>query len=282
MGEDMEERTFDILTSLGSCADLIRAWEETPAGVFMQDTSLALLWANRSFRTTVNCPDPDSLRHRRINDFFPAETAQLFDDTAARVMATGTPAPPTLEHILCPGSILRWMLISHTPILSQGAVTGLFTLCVDCTDILEDKQQQILTTRHQNTRLTDLPPVPAGDTHSSVLLVDDEDSLRALLAQLLEQRGYTVLAARNGGDALQMARDLDHPVDIIITDLIMGRINGTRLAASLRELWPQIPIIYISGFAEELKPLADNGEHCLSKPFGAAELFTTIEDALAS
>ena len=76
----------------------------------------------------------------------------------------------------------------------------------------------------------------AGD--ELVLVVEDEDELRRLAVRELEERGYLVLAAANGVEALAVAHSLERPVDLLVTDVVMPEMSGVELADSLVELWP--------------------------------------------
>ena len=122
------------------------------------------------------------------------------------------------------------------------------------------------TTRRARTRA-------AGD--ELVLVVEDEDELRRLAVRELEERGYLVLAAANGVEALAVARSLERPVDLLVTDVVMPEMNGVELAESLVELWPTVAVLFMSGHLDEgamgrhpLDPDAD----LLPKPFTPDQL----------
>ena len=83
----------------------------------------------------------------------------------------------------------------------------------------------------------------------TVLLVDDDPLLRALLARALADDGYAVLAAENGEEALTLASTLIDQLGLVITDIRMPVMDGVQLAAHLAQLRPTLPILFISGFA---------------------------------
>ena len=116
-----------------------------------------------------------------------------------------------------------------------------------------------------------------------VLVVEDEDELRRLAVRELEERGYLVLAASNGVEALSVARSLERPVDLLVTDVVMPEMNGVELAESLVDLWPELAVLFMSGHLDEgamerhpLDPDAD----LLPKPFTPNQLGRRARHAL--
>jgi PAS domain S-box-containing protein len=108
-----------------------------------------------------------------------------------------------------------------------------------------------------------------------VLVVEDEDELRRLAVRELEERGYLVLAAANGVEAMAVAHSLERPIDLLVTDVVMPEMNGVELAGSLVELWPSVAVLFMSGHLDEgaldrhpLDPDAD----LLPKPFTPDQL----------
>jgi len=116
-----------------------------------------------------------------------------------------------------------------------------------------------------------------------VMVVEDEDELRRLAVRELEELGYLVLAAANGVEALSVARSLERPVDLLVTDVVMPEMNGVELAESLVELWPTLAVLFMSGHLDEgamdrhpLDPDAD----LLPKPFTPDQLGRRARHAL--
>jgi PAS domain S-box-containing protein len=108
-----------------------------------------------------------------------------------------------------------------------------------------------------------------------VLVVEDEDELRRLAVRELEERGYLVLAAADGVEALAVARSLERSIDLLVTDVVMPEMNGVELAESLVDLWPSVAVLFMSGHLDEgamerhpLDPDAD----LLPKPFTPDQL----------
>jgi PAS domain S-box-containing protein len=116
-----------------------------------------------------------------------------------------------------------------------------------------------------------------------VLVVEDEDELRRLAVRELEERGYLVLAAGNGVEALAVAHSLERPIDLLVTDVVMPEMNGVELAESLVALWPSVAVLFVSGHLDEgamdrhpLDPDAD----LLPKPFTPDQLGRRARQAL--
>jgi PAS domain S-box-containing protein len=123
----------------------------------------------------------------------------------------------------------------------------------------------------------------SGEGDELVLVVEDEDELRRLAVRELEERGYLVLAAANGVEAMEVARSLERPIDLLVTDVVMPEMNGVELAQSLLELWPSVAVLFMSGHLDEgamerhpLDPDAD----LLAKPFTPAQLARRARHAL--
>jgi len=115
-----------------------------------------------------------------------------------------------------------------------------------------------------------------------VLLVDDELAVRKLVARILARRGYTVLEAENGEDALRVAGEHGAPIDLVLTDLVMPGMGGAEVATQLRLLWPRMRVIYMSGYGEE--DLSTHGVTApamfLSKPFRPDDVVAKVGEAL--
>jgi two-component system, cell cycle sensor histidine kinase and response regulator CckA len=128
--------------------------------------------------------------------------------------------------------------------------------------------------------------VPATTTgQERVLLVEDDPSVRDLLRGFLEELGYTVLAADNGSAGLEIARRNEDKIDLVVTDVVMPRMNGIELARHLRDEQPGLKVILMSGYTRDRNPLEDEsllGPDCLflQKPFSTQILGQTIRTLL--
>jgi two-component system, cell cycle sensor histidine kinase and response regulator CckA len=119
----------------------------------------------------------------------------------------------------------------------------------------------------------------------TVLLVEDEESLRALNARGLASRGYTVLEAGNGVEAIDVLERSGRPVDLVVSDVVMPEMDGPTLARELRNRNPDLKIIFVSGYAEDAfqKHLAEPGQFAfLAKPFTLKQLVAAVKETLAA
>ncbi len=119
--------------------------------------------------------------------------------------------------------------------------------------------------------------------HETVLLVEDEDAVREVVRRVLERQGYRVIEASSGPRALALAANWPHPIDLLLTDVIMPDMNGPQLAAQLSGLRPGIRILYASGYAADaLGPmgLGSRDVAIIQKPFTPSELAQRVRQAL--
>ncbi|MCF7798033.1 MAG: response regulator [Lentisphaeria bacterium] len=119
----------------------------------------------------------------------------------------------------------------------------------------------------------------------SILVVDDELTIRELLKQLLELNNYKVITASNGLEALEIYEREGDQIDLVITDLGLPRLNGKKLGEKIKTLNPDAKMIIATGFADQddHTKLMDIGFiHVVSKPFDIREMINTVKRALAT
>jgi PAS domain S-box-containing protein len=117
----------------------------------------------------------------------------------------------------------------------------------------------------------------------TVLLVEDEASVRQASRQFLIQSGYNVLEAFDGEDALRAAREHDGPIHLMITDVVMPRISGPRLAEQLADDRPDMKVLFVSGYAERTvlqHGKIDITQRFLQKPFSLKTLARKVREVL--
>ena len=136
-----------------------------------------------------------------------------------------------------------------------------------------------------------LPP-PAEDEddivrdltgHGTVLLVEDEDAVRIFGARALRNKGYTVLEASNGQNAIDVLRDAGQKVDVLVTDIVMPEMDGPTLIHAMRQEHPEIKVICVSGYAEDTvrKRLeATDDIRFMAKPFTLSQLALKVKEVL--
>lgn len=130
------------------------------------------------------------------------------------------------------------------------------------------------------------PPLNlAAPTHrpATVLLAEDDDGLRRLVVQTLERNGYLVLEANSGELALELARDFEGTIDVLMSDIEMALISGNDLALALQAANPQLSVLLMSGTADEsiLGGLLPNTSAFLAKPFRPSALVDHVQSLLA-
>ncbi|MDE1972653.1 MAG: response regulator [Hyphomicrobiales bacterium] len=119
----------------------------------------------------------------------------------------------------------------------------------------------------------------------TILLVEDEEGLRALNARGLASRGYTVLEAGNGVEAIEVLEKSAKPVDLVVSDVVMPEMDGPTLARELRVRNPGLKIIFVSGYAEDAfqKNLPEHSQFAfLPKPFTLKQLVAAVKETLAA
>ena len=119
----------------------------------------------------------------------------------------------------------------------------------------------------------------------TILLVEDEDGLRALNARGLVSRGYSVLQAANGVEAMAVLEKADGAVDLVVSDVVMPEMDGPTLLKEMRKRNPELKIIFVSGYAEGAfqKHLPEHGQFAfLPKPFTLKQLVAAVKETMAS
>jgi CheY-like chemotaxis protein len=116
----------------------------------------------------------------------------------------------------------------------------------------------------------------------TVLLVDDDAAVRAVTADMLHELGYTVMQAASGAAALEMLRR-EPGIDMLVADFAMPGMNGARLAESARALIPDLPVVFVTGYADtdEIEAAVGRDATILRKPFTLGELREALAQACA-
>ena len=127
-------------------------------------------------------------------------------------------------------------------------------------------------------------PPDMGNSHqatATVLVVEDEASLRTFTCTLLQNSGYTVLEAGDGDEALTLAGQYKQPIHLLLTDMIMPGMNGPAVAGKLASLHPEAKVLFMSGYTGFVsRGLIDPHAVLVSKPFTREELLRKIEQVL--
>jgi two-component system, cell cycle sensor histidine kinase and response regulator CckA len=125
-------------------------------------------------------------------------------------------------------------------------------------------------------------PKPAADLtgRGAILLVEDEEAVRAFASRALASRGYTVLEAETGLDALRVVEDASEPIDLIVSDVIMPEMDGPTMLTELRKRGLNAKVIFVSGYADDAfaRNLPEGQDFVfLPKPFSLKQLIETVK-----
>ena len=144
---------------------------------------------------------------------------------------------------------------------------------------------RVFLPRTHSTPEADVPSAPASAAQVSetLLLVEDEESVRRLARKILERKGYRVIEAGNGEEALERIAALDEPLDLIVTDVVMPRMSGAELARTLRDRGLRVPVLFMSGYADDSRVINDIAAArgtFLEKPFTPDALLRRVRTTL--
>ncbi|MCE5243135.1 MAG: PAS domain S-box protein [Syntrophobacteraceae bacterium] len=127
------------------------------------------------------------------------------------------------------------------------------------------------------------PPVPSGS--GTILVVEDEEMIREMTALILKRQGYTIRKASNPKEALEMCKNGELRVDLLLTDVIMPGMSGKELADRLLQMRPDIKVLFMSGYTSNVvvnRGVLEDGLNFLPKPFSIADLCRKVATVLNS
>jgi CheY-like chemotaxis protein len=125
--------------------------------------------------------------------------------------------------------------------------------------------------------------LPRG--YEVVLVVEDQPALRQFTVEVLRSQGYVTVEAGNAEQALEAARANKRPIDLLVTDVIMPGIDGAELARQMRDVVPDLPVLYVSGYTGDARRALNElsgSANFLSKPFTAEDLTSRVRELLDS
>ena len=127
-------------------------------------------------------------------------------------------------------------------------------------------------------------PDPADDLPSArqpvVLVVEDDDALREITETLVRSFGYEALSAASSGEAVELFQRRGGEIDLLLADVVMPDLDGTRLARLLRERRPQLAVLFVSGYPDALAVRGLPSEALLLKPFTSSALAARLRRLL--
>jgi two-component system, cell cycle sensor histidine kinase and response regulator CckA len=118
---------------------------------------------------------------------------------------------------------------------------------------------------------------------ATILLVDDDEAVRRFTRRILMQQGFNLIEASDGVEALEVASAFAQPIELLLTDVIMPKVNGLVLVQRLLQERPGIRVLYMSGYVEKSILLAKHPESILlQKPFTPETLIAAVRQVFAS
>jgi two-component system, cell cycle sensor histidine kinase and response regulator CckA len=212
------------------------------------------------------------------------------EDVALRVTDTGVGMDEQTRHKIFdpffttknPGKGTGLGLATVLSIVEQSGGS----ICVQSTPG-KGAQFEILLPLSKKTasRASSVPPeFETLSGNETVLVVEDEAMLLRVVARLLRSFGYTVLTAAQPGDALLLCEKHEDPIDLLLTDVVMPRMNGAELAERLRTVHPEMRVLYMSGYSDFItvrQVMKENTDRFISKPFRAADLAAKVRAVLS-
>jgi CheY-like chemotaxis protein len=135
----------------------------------------------------------------------------------------------------------------------------------------------------EQTRDDTLPEklIPTGN--ETILLVEDEPAILRMTRMMLERKGYSVLPAATPADALGIANASGGKIDLLMTDVVMPEMNGRDLAEKVTKIFPDIKLLFMSGYAADVithQGVLEEGVAFMQKPFATNELAKKIREVL--
>jgi CheY-like chemotaxis protein len=147
---------------------------------------------------------------------------------------------------------------------------------------------KIYLPRNRDTTAPVEPMRPHGESplgSETILVVEDESSVRELVHNILTEKGYTVLQAGSGPEALRLYEYYSEPIHLLLTDMIMpGGLNGRDLAERLQPLYPDMKVLYMSGYTDNAiiqHEMLEPGTDFLQKPFVPDDLEHKVRELLS-
>jgi PAS domain S-box-containing protein len=130
---------------------------------------------------------------------------------------------------------------------------------------------------------SNVPKAMAKDQHATLLVVEDDQTVRYAMRRILARAGFTVMTASDGREGLEVAREYDGPIHVIVTDIVMPALSGPAFVERVRELRPETAVVFMTGYGDGAKPreAADAMRApVLGKPFSGRDLIDLVRTTL--
>jgi hypothetical protein len=131
-----------------------------------------------------------------------------------------------------------------------------------------------------------MPSMDPTAAPGTILLVEDEPQIRGFATVALQRSGYRVIEADSAEMALELTEDQDTPIDLLLTDVILPRMDGRDLASRLHQRRPEMRVLFMSGYSDSWTAMPsdhpERNEHLIEKPFSPQGLLTMIRQVLGA
>ncbi len=160
----------------------------------------------------------------------------------------------------------------YISVVSKPGEGSLFSILLPSTEKREEKSE----------KPNEVQNIEKGS--ETVLITEDEPMVRKMISRILKTNGYNVLLAEDGHDALETIKNYNSHIDLLISDMIMPKMDGRELAAEVRNIMPDIKVIFISGYTDDiLRDMPDiSNINFLQKPFSTPSLLKEVRKVLDS
>lgn len=138
----------------------------------------------------------------------------------------------------------------------------------------------------------DTPNVPEEERHresesfrgtETILLVEDEEEVRSLVRVILQNNGYTVVDARNGKEAVRICKEMGTSIHGMVTDIVMPQMGGQEAARQIKQIFPSLVVLFMTGYTEDfvkLNEMLEEGMSILQKPLRTEDLLRQLRTSL--
>ena len=244
-----------------------RVWFKATIGLELDDIPRDQSFSAHAILQSDALIVPDPLSDERFTNTL------LVTEIGIRFYA-GIPLIPVKGHPV--GTLAVMDLIPH--LLTAEQIDSLTILARRIVHELELRRTREVRSPQQKLHLA-----PSRQPSASLLLVEDNDTLRNLLQRTLEGAGFSVLSASDGAEALRLCQQHDGAINLTVSDIVMPQLNGLQMTEQIRAARPKMKFLFITGFADEfpeLRELMKNGADVLEKPFLPSELIGKVDKML--
>jgi PAS domain S-box-containing protein len=253
-----------------STESALAALDRAPIAILVLDPNYRCKYANAAAEEFLGV-NVSEIIDRSIWETFPALQSSAFESQVSRAFVEQKQIP--FEFYYPPAA--KWFDVQAAYLLD-----GMAVYMADATE------RRAAVDASQSTRIGETlegePPSPA-ETGTTVLLVDDDESMRRVTRRILTRSGFRVLEAEHGADALRVAAAHDGNIDLLVTDVLMPGIRGPELVEELTIRSPEIRVLYMSGYTDEdiSRWGLDSGVAFIHKPFTTEGFSDAVNQVLS-